>query len=45
MAVDLYYREFGDPQATPLILLHGLFGSSANWLGVARRLESAFLIP
>ncbi|MEN8166403.1 MAG: alpha/beta fold hydrolase [Pseudomonadota bacterium] len=42
MAVDLYYREFGEPQAPPLVLLHGLFGSSANWVGIARRLESAY---
>jgi esterase len=42
VTTELYYREFGDPQATPLILLHGLFGSSANWLGIARRLKSAF---
>jgi esterase len=26
--------------ATPLVLLHGLFGSSANWGGVAKRLAS-----
>lgn len=43
-AIDLYYREEGDPQAKPLILLHGLFGSSANWMGIARRLESTWRI-
>ena len=39
-AVELYYRESGNPEAEPLILLHGLFGSSANWMGIARRLEA-----
>lgn len=38
--VELYYREAGNPEYRPLILLHGLFGSSANWMGVVRRLES-----
>lgn len=34
----LHHREVG--QGTrPLVLLHGLFGSSANWLGIARQLE------
>ena len=37
-ARELYYREAGNPEAKPLILLHGLFGSSANWMGITRRL-------
>jgi len=41
-AVELYYRESGDPEAEPLILLHGLFGSSANWMGIARHLENTW---
>lgn len=40
-AIDLYFREAGIPEGQPLVLLHGLFGSSANWMGIARRLESA----
>ncbi|MGB5834006.1 MAG: alpha/beta fold hydrolase [Thiohalocapsa sp.] len=37
--VRLHVRRYGDaPDATPLVLLHGLFGSSANWHGIARRL-------
>ncbi len=39
--MDLYYREYGDPGATPLVFLHGLFGSAANWGGVARRFEAS----
>lgn len=38
--MELYYREYGDQQAPrpPLVLLHGLFGSCANWHGLARRI-------
>ncbi|MEN8178929.1 MAG: alpha/beta fold hydrolase [Pseudomonadota bacterium] len=43
-AIELHYRESGDPEGQPLILLHGLFGSSANWMGIARRLESDWRI-
>lgn len=35
MAVDLFYREHGSGN-TPLIILHGIFGSSDNWLTVAK---------
>lgn len=36
-ATTLHHRELGAaPQA--LVLLHGLFGSSANWMGIARQL-------
>ncbi len=40
--VDLHFRQFGDSTATPLLLLHGLFGSSVNWLGIARQLQARF---
>lgn len=38
--VNLYFKEFG--QGPPLIMLHGLFGSSDNWLGVAPKLGQHF---
>lgn len=39
--MKLHYREYGTPgDRPPVILLHGLFGSSGNWHGIARRLES-----
>ena len=38
--MNLHFKELG--QGKPLILLHGLFGSCDNWLGVAPKLASAF---
>jgi esterase len=37
--VELFYRDFGDRahSATPLILLHGLFGSAVNWQSIAQQ--------
>ena len=40
--LELHFRQFGEPDATPLLLLHGLFGSSANWLGIVRRLQERY---
>ena len=39
--MQLYFKELGQADGTPgtpLIMLHGLFGSSDNWLNVAPRL-------
>jgi pimeloyl-ACP methyl ester carboxylesterase len=38
--MQLYFKELGSAHAgaTPLVMLHGLFGSSDNWLGVAPKL-------
>ncbi len=43
---QLVYREYGNTasDAQPLLLLHGLFGSSANWHGIARRLADRYWI-
>ncbi len=47
--MKLHYREYGryDDRRPTLILLHGLLGSSANWHGIARRLEAEhhLLVP
>jgi esterase len=39
--VQLHFRQYGqlNTDRAPLVLLHGLLGSSANWHGVASRLE------
>jgi esterase len=43
--MKLFYREFGEGQ--PVIILHGLFGQSDNWVTVGRRISDQFrvLIP
>ncbi len=41
-SVALTHRHFGNSENSPLILLHGLLGSSRNWLTVARDLTPYF---
>ena len=38
--MELYYRELG--QGIPLIFLHGIFGSSDNWLTHSRKLSARY---
>ena len=38
--MDLFFRRVG--QGTPLIILHGLYGSSDNWLTIARNLSEQY---
>jgi esterase len=38
--MDLWYRDLGG-QGEPIVILHGLFGSSQNWAGIGRKLSSA----
>lgn len=38
--MQLYYREFG--QGQPVIILHGLFGQSDNWVTIGRRIADQF---
>ena len=40
--MKLYFREMG--QGIPLIILHGLYGCSDNWLTIARRLSADFRV-
>ncbi|MEM6303972.1 MAG: alpha/beta fold hydrolase [Pseudomonadota bacterium] len=35
----LAYSEFGAPDAPPLIIVHGLYGSGRNWSMIAKRLS------
>ncbi|MFZ5553207.1 MAG: alpha/beta fold hydrolase [Bacteroidota bacterium] len=42
MTVDLHFRKMG--QGQPLIILHGLFGSSDNWQTIAKKLSENFLV-
>lgn len=36
--VDLHYRRLGPPGAPPIVILHGLFGTSDNWGSIGKEL-------
>ena len=40
--MDLFYREVG--QGSPIVILHGLFGSSDNWLSIAKVLGESYKV-
>jgi pimeloyl-ACP methyl ester carboxylesterase len=40
--MKLFYRKYGD--GPPLIILHGLFGSSDNWVTIAKKLSEQFTV-
>ena len=42
MPVVLKFKKTG--HGTPLVILHGLYGSSDNWITIGRRLEDRFTI-
>lgn len=41
MGLPLAYAEYGS--GTPLVILHGMLGSSNNWRGIAKQLSPACL--
>jgi pimeloyl-ACP methyl ester carboxylesterase len=40
--MKLFFRKYGD--GPPLIILHGLYGSSDNWITIARNLSNSFTV-
>jgi len=38
--MDLFFRKYG--QGPPLIIIHGLYGSSDNWVSIGRQLAENF---
>jgi pimeloyl-ACP methyl ester carboxylesterase len=40
--MDLFYRELGEGE--PLVILHGLYGMSDNWLSVGKQLSQQFRV-
>ena len=42
MSVTLNFRQYGNGR--PLVILHGLYGSSDNWITIARKLETQFTV-
>jgi esterase len=41
-AMQLHFKQLG--QGPPIVMLHGLFGSLDNWLGVAAKLAGTFTL-
>jgi esterase len=40
--MKLFYRKFG--KGPPLIILHGLYGSSDNWVTIAKKIGDSFTV-
>jgi esterase len=40
--MKLFFRRAGE--GDPLVILHGLYGSSDNWMGIARKLAGKFTV-
>jgi len=40
--MDLFFREFGEGK--PVVVLHGLYGSSDNWVSIGRKLAEQFKV-
>jgi pimeloyl-ACP methyl ester carboxylesterase len=42
--MKLFYREFGKTHTETLIILHGLYGSSDNWLSLGKRFSEKYRV-
>ena len=40
--MKLFFRKYGD--GPPLIILHGLYGSSDNWVSLAKSISDRFTV-
>ena len=40
--MKLFYRRYGE--GPPLVILHGLYGSSDNWMSIARNISNVFTV-
>jgi len=42
--MQLYHRLLGENNTKPLIILHGLYGSSDNWLNIGKHLSESYKV-
>ncbi len=42
--MQLFYRLLGENNTKPLIILHGLYGSSDNWLNIGKHLAESYKV-
>ncbi|MGM0496370.1 MAG: alpha/beta fold hydrolase [Bacteroidota bacterium] len=42
--MQLFYRLLGESNTQPLIILHGLYGSSDNWLNIGKQLAQSYRV-
>jgi len=42
--IKLFYREFSPEKPQTMIILHGLFGMSDNWVSIAKHFSNRFHI-
>ncbi len=42
--LHLHFRRYGDAADPPIVLLHGLFGSSSNWGSIAKYLAERYFV-
>lgn len=40
--MKLFYRKYGE--GAPLVILHGLYGSSDNWVSIAKKISNNFTV-
>ncbi len=42
--LDLHFKEFGNKNTSPLLILHGLYGCSDNWISIAKELSEKYYV-
>ncbi|MCG8410906.1 MAG: alpha/beta fold hydrolase, partial [Bacteroidales bacterium] len=42
--MNLFYREFGIKNKDTIIILHGLYGCSDNWISISKQIEHRYRV-